>query len=416
MDMRELKALELAARSKIVFSEGAWLVPSQTSPTTTYRVTIGDPPSCQCDDFNLRQKPCKHVIAARLVCARDHGGETPKIVTDAVPKRPTYKQDWPKYNLAQTTEKHRFQALLFDLCRLVPQPEREAKTGRKPLPIADALFAAAFKVYSTFSSRRFMCDLNDAHERGYLSRPVHYNCINSYLENPELTPILHGLIRRSAGPLAAVEVDFAVDSSGFSTSRFVRWFDEKYGVERSGHDWVKAHICTGVKTNIVTATEILDRDAGDSPQFRPLAKTTAEVFKIREISGDKAYSGTENTELVFELGGTPFIACKSNATGGAGGLFEKMFHFYKYRREEFLQHYHKRSLSESTFSMVKAKFRDHVRSRTDVAMVNEVLCKFLCHNLCCVIMSQIELGIVAEFWPEEAPADDGPCHLLRFPG
>jgi hypothetical protein len=38
----------------------------------------------------------------------------------------------------------------------------------------------------------------------------------------------------------------------FSTSRFVRWFDEKYGVERSGHDWVKAHAICGVKTNIVT--------------------------------------------------------------------------------------------------------------------------------------------------------------------
>jgi hypothetical protein len=28
--------------------------------------------------------------------------------------------------------------------------------------------------------------------------------------------------------------------------------------------------------------------------------------------------------------------------------------------------------------MIKAKFRDHVRSKTDVAMVNEVLCKIIC--------------------------------------
>jgi hypothetical protein len=34
---------------------------------------------------------------------------------------------------------------------------------------------------------------------------------------------------------------FAPDFTGFSTSRFVRWFDEKYGVTRSGKDWVKAH-------------------------------------------------------------------------------------------------------------------------------------------------------------------------------
>jgi hypothetical protein len=31
-------------------------------------------------------------------------------------------------------------------------------------------------------------------------------------------------------------------------------------------------------------------------------------------------------------------------------------------------------------------------------MKNEVLCKFLAHNLCCVIQSQLELAIAADFW------------------
>jgi len=53
-----------------------------------------------------------------------------------------------------------------------------------------------------------------------------------------------------------------------------------------------------------------------------------------------------------------------------------------FNRAEFLQHYHKRSNVESTFSMIEAKFCDHVRSKTDVAMVNEVLCKIVCHNIC----------------------------------
>jgi hypothetical protein len=46
-----------------------------------------------------------------------------------------------------------------------------------------------------------------------------------------------------------------------------------------------------------------------------------------------------------------------------------------------------------------------VRSKTDVAMKNEVLCKFLCHNTCRLIQSQCELGIEVVFWP--ARADDG---------
>jgi len=51
--------------------------------------------------------------------------------------------------------------------------------------------------------------------------------------------------------------------------------------------------------------------------------------------------------------------------------------------------------------MIKAKFRDHVRSRTDTAMTNEVLCKVLTHNICVVHQSQIELGIEPDFWEME---------------
>jgi hypothetical protein len=74
-----------------------------------------------------------------------------------------------------------------------------------------------------------------------------------------------------------------------------------------------------------------------------------------------------------------------------------MFHFFQFNRSEFLAHYHKRSNVESTISMIKAKFRDHVRSKTDMAMKNEVLCKVLCHNICCLIHAMYELGISPEF-------------------
>jgi transposase len=278
----------------------------------------------------------------------------------------------------------------------------------------------AFKVFSTVSSRRFMCDLRDAHEKGYLSKPIHYNSINNYLETKEFTPILQDLIGRSSLPLRAVETVFAPDSTGFSTSRFVRWHDEKYGVTRSGHDWVKAHAICGVKTNIVTAVEIHGRDANDCPQFKPLVEATARNFTVKEVAADKAYLSRENLDLVAGLGGTAFVPFKVNSVAGeAGSLWEKMFFYYQFRREEFLARYHQRSNAESTFAMVKAKFRDHVRSRTDTAMKNEVLCKFLCHNLCVVIQSQCELGIEAVFWPgqpAEAPSGAPAVLPIRRPG
>jgi hypothetical protein len=68
---------------------------------------------------------------------------------------------------------------------------------------------------------------------------------------------------------------------------------------------------------------------------------------------------------------------------------------------------------ESTFSAVKRKFGDNVRSRKDAAMANEVLCKLLCQNLTCVIRSQIELGIEATFWDDKV---EGPRDVLPMVG
>jgi transposase len=305
-------------------------------------------------------------------------------------------------NLAQSTEKHRFQQLLFELTRGVPEPERKAtRGGRKPHAIKDSLFTMATKVYGMFSSRRSSCDFKDAHGDGYTAKPIPGMKVNKFFENPTLTPILKALIAESARPLRSVETKFAIDSSGFASSKFFRWFDEKYGVTRQKCEWVKTHICSGVKTNIVTAVRILDRDAADCPQFVPLLKETKRGFEISEVSADKAYASLENFEAVAEMGAQAFIAFKSSTTGAIGGAFEKAFHFFQYKQAEYMQRYHLRSNVESTFSAIKRKFGDSVRSKCEYAMVNEVLCKILCHNICCLIQEQCELGIEPEFWKNE---------------
>ncbi len=69
-----------------------------------------------------------------------------------------------------------------------------------------------------------------------------------------------------------------------------------------------------------------------------------------------------------------------------------------FKRDEYLAHYHKRSNVESTFSMIKRKFGDSLRSKGDVAMTNEALAKILCHNLVVLIHEMYEVGIDPAFW------------------
>jgi transposase len=399
LDPRQRRGLEIAATAKITKKGGAWLVPSQ-SGKGRYTVCL-DPknPHCTCPDHEAWGCRCKHIIAVEYVQLRESNADGSTTVTETLTVqqsvRKTYPQDWRAYNAAQTHEKDQFLELLHELCSGVADSPRP-KNGRPRLPIQDAIFAACYKVYSTVSARRFMSDLRAAHARGYIAKTPHFNSVLNYLESPELTPILKGLITESSMPLKSVEVDFACDSSGFTTSRFVRWFDHKYGA-RQQHEWVKVHLMTVVRTNIVTAVEIKDKDASDTKLLPNLVNATARNFRLNEVSADKGYGSLNNYDAIRAHGAVPYIAFKSIHTGRGGGLWARMFHYFQFNREEFLNHYHKRSNVESTFSMIKAKFRDHVRAKSDVAMINEVLCKIVCHNICCLIQEMHELGIRAEF-------------------
>jgi transposase len=405
MDLREQKGLAIATHCNLTKKGWFWYVPSQSGACKYTVMPNSTDPHCSCPDHETRGVKCKHIWAVEFAMKAQANPDGTATVTQTVTiteKRKTYPQAWAAYNAAQTNEKAKFQQLLNDLCSRVQDLPR-AKTGRQRLPLADVIFSVAYKVYSTFSGRRFMTDLRDAFDRGYISKLPHYNSIFNYLEMPELTPILKQMIETSCQPLKTVETKFAADSTGFATTRFVRWFDAKYGKDQVHKDWVKCHLTCGVKTNIVTSVEI--SQAGDSPMFAGMVKDTAKLgFKIDEFSADKAYSSQANLQTVVDVGGTPFIPFKSSTTGALGGLWEKMYHYFSFKREEFCQHYHLRSNVESTYSMIKAKFRDHVRSKTDTAMANEVLCKLLCHNICCVIQSMYELGIEPNFFGESESA------------
>lgn len=64
-------ALYTEHAGEITFSEGVWLVPSQSAATSLYEVVIGRRGAvCECADFERRGGlPCKHVHAATIARA-----------------------------------------------------------------------------------------------------------------------------------------------------------------------------------------------------------------------------------------------------------------------------------------------------------------------------------------------------------
>ena len=225
---RQMRGMAIAARVKITQNRIGYKVPSQ-SGNGSYVVNVDGDPVCTCPDYEMRLQDCKHIFAVQLLIEREENRECAKS-EPAAPDAPlTFDHSWAAYNAAQANEREHFNRLLHELCGTIIQPPQAE--GRPRLLLSDVVFSAGVKVYSTMPGRRAMTDLKDAWAKGQLQKVPSFSSLFRYLEDPALTPILKHLIEQSALPLKAVETDFAVDSSGFSTSTFNRWFDHKWGKE-----------------------------------------------------------------------------------------------------------------------------------------------------------------------------------------
>jgi hypothetical protein len=136
---------------------------------------------------------------------------------------------------------------------------------------------------------------------------------------------------------------------------------------------------------------------------------------VEEVSADKAYAGRPNFKAVDAVGGTFYPAFRTNTTGKVGPVRQGVPLFLPApgrvppplpsaeHDREHVQH-------------GEGEVRDAVRSKTDTAMRNEVLAKFVCHNRCCVIAGMYELGVNPTFGPDlGGEPNDGPRDIIRFP-
>ncbi len=52
---------------------------------------------------------------------------------------------------------------------------------------------------------------------------------------------------------------------------------------------------------------------------------------------------------------------------------------------------------ETTFAMVKLRFGEFLKCKNFVAQRNELMMKFICHNICCLIQEMYEHGVQIDF-------------------
>lgn len=295
-------------------------------------------------------------------------------------------RDWATYNASQVSEWPLFCQLLCMLVSNVQQPPQVR--GRPRLPMSDLLFVAGHRIYANTSGRRFQSQIDQLFDMGYISCRPHYNSAFNFLGNPDVHPLLKALITRTALPLKALETNFAVDSSGFGTTRKYNHYSAKWGVEMPRRQFVHLHIMVGCQTHIITAAHATVGRSGDAPTMPRLIEETVRHFNVAQVAADGAYCSRQNVELLDAHGIDTFIPFAKNAIpdgiNADSEAWMRLYHFFSLHRATFLRSYHSQNNIESTFSSMKRKIGDQLRSKTDVALINEALLKCVVYNLLCL--------------------------------
>jgi len=392
METREIKGKQIALTRQIKRLEDGFAVQSQNSKKFYFVDWQGN---CNCPDCeNNGGKRCKHSYAVEYFLTIKKTDKQGIVTEQKV--RLTYPQAWHAYTEAQKSEGLKFGELLKDLLESVEEPEYSF--GRPKLSLKESIFCAVSKVHSQVSSRRAYSLFKNAESKEQIKKTPNYNAINKLLNKAEITPILEKLILLSALPLKSVETSFAVDSTGFRTTQFTQYCQEKHG-ESKTHCWLKLHACIGTKTNVITACTVTTGNEHDTSYLKELVQETSDNFNAVEYSADKGYSSRANMQFINDLGATPYILFKTGTRPKAFGhsAWKNMWHYFQLHQEEFMQHYHKRSNVETTFHMIKSKLGDCLKSKNFTAQKNELLCKVLAHNILVLIIETQELGINCHF-------------------
>jgi transposase len=317
-------------------------------------------------------------------------------------KLPIKKQEvqhWHKYRLAKTNEKRLFYELLQDLCKIIQEPECK-KTGRPKATLKDLVFSLGLKIYSNYSQLKTHSDLINAKEAGFISKVPACNTINDFLNCKETYDLLLRLLTITAMPIRNLGEDIALDSSGFGSSQYEKWQFARVGKPSLKRNYLKAHIAVEVTTHVICSCSITCGNFHDVKQAPKLLEDLKDNFHPKRILADKAYASYRTYQIIQSLNAIPYIPFKKNIKSpskDAPSIWIRMFNYFQERPEQYMHFYHKRSNVETTFHMVKSRLGEFLKCKNFNAQRNEILMKFICHNICCLIQEKYNRDIMIKF-------------------
>lgn len=163
-------------------------------------------------------------------------------------------------------------------------------------------------------------------------------------------------------------------------------------------NYLKGHVCIGTRTNIICSAEVTYGNFHDVKQAPKLLEGLRQ-FEPKKVSADKGYSAYKILQLIEGMNAEPFIAFRENTHPGKRSpeIWRRMYQYFLTNKEHFLKNYHKRSNVETTFSMIKMRLGEFLRSKNYEAQRNELMMKFIVHNITCLVQEVYESEVHVNF-------------------
>lgn len=349
--------------------------------------------------------------------------------------RESPKTNWTQYDQAQIWELAIYLDNLRDLVDEAKRriegrtPHKERGPGRPPVNPADIAKVLLLQAYTGSPNRVTEGLLILFREKLGISEHFSYKTIERGYDREAINEILDEVTNITNECVEGEEVTFSFDGTGFSGSN-----KENYAAKRqkqnskknskksndSSDEGVDDHfpksnstakmsftyavIGAGIQYKLIAGMATCpNHSRGETTMFPEVFQQTISSHpQMEEALGDGIYAARWIVDLVSTNHATPYFLPPCNVTfksKGFSGWWEMLFSL-KEDPQEWLKHFHMRSISETVNSMIKCRFGFPLRKRLDPRKETETRLKLVAHNIRRVGYLEILEGIKPH-WPRK---------------
>ena len=346
------------------------------------------------------------------------------------------KTDWAQYDQAQIYEMINYLNNIRDLVNLADKrikertPPRKRGPGRPPTDPADITKTLLLQTYLESSNRLAEGFLLLFQEKLGISSSFSYKTIERGYDRDRVNEILDEIVVITNESVESKEETFSFDGTGFSSSNKENYADKRQKQnsktknkkaksassvegEQADDSFPKSNstgtkkgfsyavLGVGVRHKLISGISISpDHSVGETTMFPGAFDQTLNCHpNLDGVLGDGIYACRWITNLVSENNSTPHFLPRSNVTfksKGALGWYDMLYSLWE-DPQEWLEHYHMRSISETVNSMVKCRFGAPLRKRLESRKETETRLKLVGHNIRRVGYLEI-MGDVVPHW------------------